>query len=264
MSYAQLLSAAGLIRTSRRRGFCPACRLFQSGDASQQIAAPAVIALAFLIVAAVAWGLTVARMRAMGEMSMGLGAFGPFVVTWTLMMAAMMIPSATPLLFEFARSAEGRRGWRTATALLGATYLGVWVAFGVVCYALYDLLGMPWPHQRLIGGGVLVLAGLYALTPIKRASEAWCRELCALHGPLPFNLMRSAVAAGGRYGLSCLGCTAGLMLTMVLIGLSSLGWMIALTAVVLIYKLAPAPSPRWIAALSIALVALGVLYATGA
>jgi predicted metal-binding membrane protein len=259
-----MLSAVGLIRTSRRRGFCPACRLSQSGDAPREIAAPAMIALAFLLVAALAWGLTVARMSSMGDMTMGLGPFGPFVVTWTVMMAAMMIPSATPLVFEFARYAEGRRGWRAATALLGATYLGVWLVFGVACYALYNILAMPWPNQGLIGGGVLVLAGLYALTPIKRASEAWCRELCALHGPLPFNLMRSAVVAGGRYGLSCLGCSAGLMVAMVLIGLSNLVWMIALTAVVLIYKLAPAPTPRRIVALSVALVALGILYARGA
>jgi predicted metal-binding membrane protein len=195
---------------------------------------------------------------------MGLGSLGPFIVTWTLMIAAMMIPSATPLLFEFARTAEGRRGWRAATALLGATYLGVWLAFGLVCYGLYNMLGMPWPDQGLIGGGVLVLAGLYALTPIKRASEARCRELCAVHGPLPFNLMRSAVVAGARYGLSCLGCTAGLMVATVLIGLSNLVWMIVLTAVILIYKLAPAPTLRWMVALSVALIALGVAYAIGA
>lgn len=264
MSYVRVLSAAGLIRPSRRGGFCPACRLFQSGNAPTEVAAPATIALAFLIVAALAWGLSVARMGAMNDMTIGFGSFGPFVVTWTVMMAAMMIPSATPLVFEFARNAEGRRGWRAATALLGATYLGVWLAFGVACYALYSILGMPWPNQGLIGGGALVLAGLYALTPIKRASEAWCRERCALHGPLPFNLARSAVVVGGRYGLSCLGCSAGLMVAMVLIGLSNLVWMIALTAVILIYKLAPAPTPRWMVALSVALVALGILYAVGA
>ena len=160
MSHTQVLAAVGLIRTSRKRGFCPACRLFQSGDAPQEIAAPALIALAFLIVAAVAWGFTIAQMSSMDDMTMGLGSFGRFVVTWTVMMAAMMIPSATPLVFEFARTAEGRRSWRTATALLGATYLGVWLAFGVACYPLYNALGMPWPNQALIGGGVLVLAGV--------------------------------------------------------------------------------------------------------
>jgi predicted metal-binding membrane protein len=261
MMHAQMLSAVGLIRTSRRRGFCPACRLFQSGDTPQEIAPPAMIALIFVIVAALAWGLTIARMSSMDDMTMVPGAFGSFLVTWTVMMIAMMTPSATPLVFDFARTAEGRRGWRAATALLGATYLGVWLVFGIACYALYTILGMPWPNQTLIGGGVLVLAGLYALTPIKRASEARCRELCALHGPLPFNLMRSAVVAGGRYALSCLGCSAGLMLAMVLIGLSNLLWMIALAAVILVYKLAPAPTRGWILALSITLVALGIAYA---
>jgi predicted metal-binding membrane protein len=260
-SLAQVLSAVGLIRTLRRRGFCPACRLFQTGAGPQEIAAPALIALAFLIVAALAWALTIARSRSMDEMARGLGSFGPFVASWAVMMAAMMLPSALPLVFEFAQHAERRRGWQAATALLGATYLGVWVAFGVVCYALYTAVGMPWPNQERIGGAALVIAGWYALTPVKRASEALCRERCALHGPLPFNVMRSAVVAGARYGLSCLGCSAGLMAAMVLIGLANLAWMIVLAAVVLVYKVAPAPTPRSMVALSVALVALGALYA---
>jgi predicted metal-binding membrane protein len=261
MSHAQMLSAVGLIRPSRRRGFCPACRLFQTGDAPQEIAAPGLIALAFLIAAALAWALTIARLSSMDNMTMGLGSMGPFVAGWAVMMAAMMLPSATPLVFDFARNAEGRRGWQAATALLGVTYLGVWLAFGLVCYALYNAVGMPWPNQGLVGGAALVIAGLYALTPLKRASEAWCRERCALHGSLPFDLMRSAVVVGARYGLSCLGCSAGLMVAMVLIGMSNLVWMIVLAAVVLVYKVAPAPAQRSMVALSVALVALGVLYA---
>jgi len=264
MSLARMLSAVGLIRPSRRRGFCPACRLFQTGDAPQEIAAPGLIALAFLIVAALAWALTIARSRSMDDMSTGLGFMGPFVAAWAVMMAAMMLPSATPLVFEFARNAEGRRGWRAATALLGLTYLGVWLAFGVVCYALYNAVGMPWPNQGLIGGAALVIAGLYALTPVKRMSEARCHELCALHDPLPFNLMRSAVVVGTRYGLSCLGCSVGVMSAMVLIGMSNLVWMIVLTAVVLADKIAPAPTLRRRLALSVAMVAFGVLYIVGA
>ena len=260
MSPAQLLSAVGLIKTSRRRGFCPACRLFQTGDGRQEIAAPALIALAFLLVAALAWALVIVRLSSMDDMAMGLGSFGPFVASWAVMMAAMMLPSAIPLVFEFAQNTEGQRGWQAGTALLGATYLGVWLAFGVVCYMLYNAVGMPWPNQGLIGGAALVIAGLYALTPVKRASEELCRERCALHGPLPFNLMRSAVVAGARYGLSCLGCSAGLMVAMVLIGMANLVWMIVLAAVVLVYKVAPAATPRSIVALSGVLIALGVLY----
>jgi predicted metal-binding membrane protein len=222
--------------------------------------------------------LTIAQSRAMDDMTMGLGSIGPFVVGWAVMMAAMMLPSASPLVFEFARRAEGRRGWQAATALVEVTYLGVWLVFGVVCYALYNAVGMPWPNQSLVGGVALVVAGLYALTPLKRASEARCRELCALHGPLPFNLMRSAVVIGARYGLSCLGCSAGLMVAIVLIGMSNVIWMIVLAAIMLAYRVAPggsrlravgdeaepAPTPRWILALSAAVVALGVLYIAGA
>jgi len=261
MLHAQMLSAAGLIRTSRRRGFCPACRLFQTGDGPQEIAAPALIALAFLLVAVAAWAVTIVRMGSMDDMSMGLGSLDAFIAGWTVMMAAMMLPSALPLVFAFARRAEGRRGWQAATALLGVTYLGVWLAFGGVSYALYNAVGMPWPDQGLVGGAALVLAGLYALTPLKRATEAWCRELCALHGPLPFNLMRSAMVAGARYGLSCLGCTAGLMVALVLIGTSNVVWMIVLTAIILTYKLAAAPTPRGMLALSSAVVAAGIAYA---
>jgi predicted metal-binding membrane protein len=264
MSQAELLSAVGLIRTSRRRGFCPACRLFQTGEGPQEISAPALIALAFLVVAALAWIVTIARMSSMDDMTMGLGPLVPFVVAWTVMMAAMMFPSAMPLVFEFARNAERRRGWGLASALLGMTYLGVWLVFGVVCYALYNALGMPWPNQAVVGGVALIVAGLYALTPLKRASEARCRELCAVHGPLPFNLMRSALVAGGRYGLSCLGCSGGLMVAMVLIGISDVLWMIALTGLILVYKLAPAATLRSASALSAAVIVLGVVYAARA
>jgi predicted metal-binding membrane protein len=137
----------------------------------------------------------------------------------------------------------------------------VWLVFGLVCYVVYNALGMPWPNQGLIGGAALVIAGLYALTPLKRQTEAWCRERCALHSPLPFNLMRSGVVAGVRYGLSCLGCSAGLMVAMVLIGISSVIWMIVLSALVLVYKLAPAPTRSRMFTLSGALVLLGVFYA---
>src|SRR5262249_17590404 len=89
MAHAQMLSAGGLIRTSRRRGFCPACRLFQTGDGPQEIAAPALIALAFLIVAALAWIVTIARMSSMEDMPMGLGPLGPFVVAWPVVTAAL-------------------------------------------------------------------------------------------------------------------------------------------------------------------------------
>jgi predicted metal-binding membrane protein len=109
-------------------------------------------------------------------------------------------------------------------------------------------------------GLALALAGIYSVSPIKRVSQARCRELCALHGPLPFSLMRSAAVAGARYGLSCLGCNAALMVAMVLLGMSSLWWAVLLGIVVLVYKFAPPLRMRYELVLSAALVALGGAY----
>ena len=199
-------------------------------------------------------------MAGMEGMDVGLGPIESFAATWALMMAATMLPSAIPVVVEFARTAERRAGWQVATGVLAATYLGVWLMFGVMSYAIYTALRMPWPNQPVVVGLALALAGVYSFSPVERASQARCRELCALHGPLPFNLMRSAAVAGVRYGLSCLGCSAALMVATVLLGMSSLWWAVLLGIVVLVYKFAPPLRMRYELALSAALVALGVAY----
>ena len=266
MNGGRLLLAAGLARHARPAGFCPACRVVMTAlDARPELAKPAMAALAILAVAGVAWAAMVQHSRSMAGMEgmdMGLGPIDSFAVTWLVMMAAMMLPSALPVFLEFARTAERRRAWPLATGVLAATYLGVWLLFGVVCFAIYTTLRMPWPNQPVVVGLALALAGVYSVTPIKRASQARCRELCALHGPLPFNLLRSGAVAGARYGLSCLGCSAALMVAMVLLGMSSLWWALILGIVVLVYKLAPPLRLRYELALSAALVALGVAYVT--
>ena len=263
MSLTRALSAVGLIRPTRRRGFCPACRFWPnapSGEQHVELAPPARTVLASLLVAAIAWALVLRQSRAGGGMAMGPSSLESFSASWVVMMAAMMLPSAMPLVFEFARGSGGRRGWRAATGVLGLTYLSMWLAFGLVCYVVEALVPTPLSSQRVVGGVALVLAGLYGLTSIKRSSEARCRELCALHGPLPFNLARSALVVGAKYGLSCIGCSAALMVAMVAIGMSNLLWIVLLSGAVLVYKLAPAPSTRRTLLLSAALGALGVVY----
>jgi predicted metal-binding membrane protein len=259
---ARLLATIGLLRQAKPGGFCPACRVFmRARDAGQEMAKPMVAALIVFAVAGIAWAAMAHHAHAMAGMDMGLGPIESFVVTWVVMMAAMMLPSAIPVVLDFARTAEGRRGWPIATGVLTATYLGVWLMFGVVCYAVYTVLGMPWPSQTMVVGLALAVAGLYSVSPIKRGSQARCRELCALHGPLPFNLIRSAAVVGARYGLSCLGCSGALMVAMVLIGMSSLWWTVLLAIIVAIYKLAPPLRTRHELVFSLALVALGVVYA---
>jgi predicted metal-binding membrane protein len=264
----QALSAARLIRPARRRGFCPACRGWDSGTADQpgragsEISPPALIALAFLALAVVAWALTIWQLRSTGGMATDLGSLEAFAASWVVMMAAMMLPSVLPLVYEFARRSEGRRRWRAATGVLAATYLSIWLGFGLACYFVLNAFPIPPADQGAVGGVALAPAGVYGLTPIKAASEAKSRELCSLHGPLPFSLVRSALVAGARYGVSCVGCSAGLMGAMAIIRMSNLGWMVILASVVLVYKLAPAPSMRRKWLLSAALIAMAVAYAS--
>ena len=142
--------------------------------------------------------------------------------------------------------------------MLATTYLSIWLAFGLTCYAALRMFPIPQADQGAVGGIALALAGLYGLTSIRASSEARCRELCSLHRSLPFNMVRSAMVAGARYGISCLGCGAGLMVAMVIIGMSNLGWMVILAAMVLLYKLAPAPTVRRTWLLSGALVAMAI------
>jgi predicted metal-binding membrane protein len=264
MSDSRLLLTIGLVRQARPDGFCPACRvLMKARDARHELAKPMAAALVVLAIGGAAWATMVRHSRSMAGtegMEVGLGPIESFAATWVLMIAAMMLPSAMPVIVEFVRTAEQRKGWQVATGVLAATYLGVWLIFGVMCYAIYTAARMPWPNQAVAVGLALVLAGVYSVSPIKRASQARCRELCALHGPLPFNLMKSAAVAGARYGLSCLGCSAALMVAMVLLGMSSLWWAAILAVVVLVYKFAPPLQMRHELVLSAALMALDVAY----
>ncbi len=264
MDARQLLLKLRLARPARRRGFCPACGIDVAGTAGtargMEMAAGGVTVAVVIAVAAAAWAVTAWQMLSSG-MTMGLGPVWSFATTWTEMMAAMMLPSAIPLVYRFAREAEGRRGRPVALAVLTLVYLAVWLAFGVICYLAYNALGISGRGRAVAGGVTLGLAALYALTPLKRMSQDRCREVCALHGPLPFNLVRAGALAGWRYGLSCQGCSAGLMVAMVLVGMSSLTWTVVLAALVLVYKFAPRMSWRLDVVLAAVVAGLGIAYA---
>ena len=264
MDARRLLLTLRLARPARRPGFCPACGLDVTGTAAAahgiQVAAAGVTVAVVLAVAAVGWALTAWQMLSSG-MTMGLGPVWSFATTWTEMMAAMMLPSAIPLAYRFAREAEGRRARPAALAVLALVYLAVWLAFGLACYLAYNALGMSGRNRALVGGVALGLAALYALTPLKRISQDRCREVCALHGPLPFNLVRAGALSGWRYGLSCLGCSAGLMVAMVLVGMSSLVWTVVLAALVLVYKFVPPINWRLDVGLAAVVAGLGIAYA---
>src|SRR5262245_66316770 len=121
MDGGRLFSTIGLTRQARAAGFCPACRvLMRALDARQELANPMLAALFVLTVAAVAWAAMVEQSRSMA----GMDGIESFAATWVVMMAAMMLPSAIPLVLEFARTSERRRSWPAATGILAVTYLG--------------------------------------------------------------------------------------------------------------------------------------------
>jgi len=130
MDGGRLFTAVGLLRQARPGGFCPACRvLMKARGASQELAKPMVAAWVVLAVAGVAWAAMVQQSRSMA----GMGPIESFATTWVVLMAAMMLPSAIPVVPEFPRTAERRSGWPVATGVLAVTYLGVWLICGGVC-----------------------------------------------------------------------------------------------------------------------------------
>ncbi|HSG66649.1 MAG TPA: DUF2182 domain-containing protein [Gammaproteobacteria bacterium] len=168
---------------------------------------------------------------------------------WAVMMAAMMLPSAAPLLLLYSRAAASRSDdpRRTTRVLaLGAGYLTVWASFSVSATVLQRELAarmllspMMEPAATLVAPTLLILAGAYQLTPLKRACLSACRS------PLSF-LMQSwrtgvsgAFRMGAEHGLYCLGCCWALMLLLFAGGVMNLLVIAALTAWVAVEKLLP-------------------------
>ena len=168
---------------------------------------------------------------------------------WIVMMAGMMLPSAAPVLLLYAGAARRRSGERHAAwrvYAMAAGYLLVWAAFSVCATVLQRILSarlvlspMMELTSPLLSGALLIVAGVYQLTPLKRACLASCSA------PLVFLTRRwrdgaaGAFRLGVEHGLSCLGCCWALMLLLFAGGVMNLAVIGALTAFVLFEKLVP-------------------------
>ena len=218
------------------------------------------VIVATLVLAAAAWTATVVRMRGM-DMGPGtdLRSLSFFAGTWTVMMAAMMLPSALPAVASYADVVPRRRA--AGTVLFAMSYVAVWAVLGIAAFAAHrgiraaDLGFLAWDRAGAwIAGAAVAAAGLYELTPLKRASLGRCRAGIPMAHP---------VAAGLRYGANCVGCSAGLMLVLFALGVMSITWMIVVAALVFVEKVprigASLPLP-----ISLVLVAAGVWIAVDA
>jgi predicted metal-binding membrane protein len=182
-----------------------------------------------------------------------------FAVTWVAMMVAMMFPAAAPMVLMYGRM---RRSDPVSVSLFTASYITLWFAFGVIAYLLSaavedaasgsDRVAMHWGR---VGGGLLVLAGAYQLTPLKDVCLRHCRT------PLAFVMAHwregrgGAVRMGLHHGLYCMGCCWLLFLILIPLGVMNVAAMAAVAALVFVEKIAPWGRPAGLAAGALLVVA---------
>jgi predicted metal-binding membrane protein len=246
----------------------------------------AVVALA-LLVAGAAWLFTVEQARQMNamdaamwrDMAMSMNGMAPswtpidallVFVMWSAMMAAMMVPGASPMIAAFAtinRRRRERRALYVPTAVFLAGYLAVWAGFSALATLAQYLLqkaGLVSTMMQSASYGfsaaLFLAAGLYQFSPLKQR----CLNLC--RSPDGFILSEwrdgavGAVIMGVRHGLFCLGCCAALMLLLFAVAVMDLRWVAALTILVTAEKLLPG-AKFWRAAIGLALIITGAAFA---
>jgi predicted metal-binding membrane protein len=176
-----------------------------------------------------------------------------WLVAWTTMMAAMMLPSAAPLVLLYERQGgPGRSG------LLAAGYLLVWAAVGVVAYEID--MRLPDPRPAVVAA-VLVGAGIYQFTPLKNACLRRCRN------PADFLVTHwhagstGALRLGVEHGAYCVGCCWTLMAVLVLVGAMALAWVAVIALAVAAEKLLP-EGQAFARVVGIALLAGGIVSVT--
>jgi predicted metal-binding membrane protein len=222
--------------------------------------AAVIVALALVVVVASGYLLAGAgMMHDMGGASMPMSS-GPWtpahallvVVMWIAMMAAMMLPSAAPMVLFHAAVARQREGRTAPAGLSGAFvlgYLAVWSAFSVAATALQyalERLALLSPMMQttstFLAGAILVAAGVYQWTPLKRACLQHCRSPFAFVMAHWRDGIAGAFAMGARHGSTCLGCCWLLMLLLFIGGVMNVGWIAGIAVFVAIEKLVPASS----------------------
>jgi predicted metal-binding membrane protein len=242
-----------------------------------------VVALAWAYLFYLAWDMQQSMTaEAMGEgmdMAMsqfrawGLVAFITTFSTWAVMMVAMMVPTAAPMILTFAtinRRRLERQQPFVPTGVFLSGYLIVWFGFAVAATM------MQWGlHQAalltptmesatpFLGGAVLLVAGIYQWTPLKQVCLNRCRT------PLGFIMTewregsRGAMVMGVRHGAFCLGCCWFLMGLLFVAGVMNLLWIAVIAAYILVEKIAPAG--HWLGrVVGLALIGLGAWIVVGA
>jgi predicted metal-binding membrane protein len=203
-----------------------------------------IVALLFVL-AMLAWWSTADRMANMDAgPGTDLGTLGWFIGIWVVMMAAMMFPSVAPTVALYSRMRRDRDA--LAPLIFTGGYLLVWGGAGVVAYGVYRLgralLGdqLAWDAGgQWVAGGILLVAAVYELTPLKDVCLAKCRSpLGYLMGSWR-NGRAGALRMGAGHGAWCLGCCWALMAALFALGVMSLAWMAIIAGVIALEKTLP-------------------------
>jgi predicted metal-binding membrane protein len=189
-----------------------------------------------------------------------------YIAGWVLMTAAMMLPTTLPLVLVFRRLTRPRPDAGQLLALLLAGYLTAWLGFGLAAHLMgLALLALvqrsAWLtfNGWLVAAAVFLLAGLFQFSPLKHRCLEACRSPLGYvagrwRGSRP---RRESLGIGLAHGIHCVGCCWLLMLVMFAVGTGSIGWMLALGAVMALEKNSPW-GRRLAAPLGLALVAVAV------
>ena len=198
-------------------------------------------AAVLLIAAAIAWVAIIAWSQGGGAMAGNMELELPaFLVAWTVMMAAMMLPSVAPVASLYSRSISEHRA-RRLTLFTGG-YLVVWASAGVLAYALGSLIAgraaMDPSVGTAAGVGAYLACGLYQLSPLKYRCLRHCRSPLSLF--FKYSSYRGTFRdfrVGAHHGAYCLGCCWALMVVLLALGAMSVVPMLVLAAVVITEKL---------------------------
>lgn len=190
-----------------------------------------------------------ASMMMPGQMFLPVPLFGLFLM-WAVMMAAMMLPTAAPMIMAYARMQATDRargaGWQPVWMFSGG-YVVAWAGFSLAAAVLQAgltnlALMSPMMMKAASGplaGSILLIAGLYQFTPLKQM----CLRLCRT--PINFLMTQwrdgnlGALQMGWRHGLFCIGCCWALMGLLFVTGVMNTAWIIAITLYVLVEKILP-------------------------
>lgn len=232
------------------------------------------------VVTVLAW-VDVVRQTTSERMAMPMGAAdsawsvggaAAFVGAWAIMMAAMMLPSALPMIALYQAVRQSRSAGNASLPTWGFTlvYLLVWTLVGVPVYVLHQVLAplvekTSWGMalQPLLPGALLVAAGLYQFSPLKRRCVTACRSPLGFYLTFATTGTPDPLALGLRHALYCLGCCVLLMSLLVFVGAMSLPWVLGLSLMVLLEKTCPWKAMSAAVGLVLLLAGVAALVAAG-